>query len=146
MDGIKTSSAEIAKIIKTIDEIAFQTNILALNAAVEAARAGEAGAGFAVVAEEVRALAQRSATAARETAAKIEVALQKSNEGATTSVYVVDGGRALRRQVDLGVRQRDQVEVTRGLQGGETVVTSGQIRLRDGAAVQTAASADGGEG
>ena len=88
MEGIKTSSGEIAKIIKTIDEIAFQTNILALNAAVEAARAGEAGAGFAVVAEEVRALAQRSATAARETADKIEVALHKSNEGATTSIEV----------------------------------------------------------
>ncbi|HEY4300141.1 MAG TPA: methyl-accepting chemotaxis protein [Candidatus Didemnitutus sp.] len=88
MAGIKSSSAEIAKIIKTIDEIAFQTNILALNAAVEAARAGEAGAGFAVVAEEVRALAQRSATAAKETADKIELALQKSDEGGKVSAEV----------------------------------------------------------
>ena len=68
------------------------------------------------------------------------------SEGATTCVYVVDGGRAVRREVALGVRQRDQVEVTRGLTGGETIVTSGQIRLRDGAAVQTVASAAGGEG
>lgn len=88
MGNIKASSAEIAKIIKTIDEIAFQTNILALNAAVEAARAGEAGAGFAVVAEEVRALAQRSAQAARETADKIEAALQKSDEGTKVSTEV----------------------------------------------------------
>ena len=88
MDGITSSSAEIGKIIKTIDDIAFQTNILALNAAVEAARAGEVGAGFAVVAEEVRALALRSATAARDSSDKIETALRRSKEGKSTSVEV----------------------------------------------------------
>jgi methyl-accepting chemotaxis protein len=103
MDAIKTSSADIAKIIKTIDEIAFQTNILALNAAVEAARAGEAGAGFAVVADEVRNLAQRCAQAAKETASKIEDAVQKSAVGADISAKVAKSleeivGKA--RQVD----------------------------------------------
>jgi methyl-accepting chemotaxis protein len=105
MAGIKTSSAEIAKIIKTIDEIAFQTNILALNAAVEAARAGEAGAGFAVVAGEVRNLAQRSAQAARETAEKIADASAKSEQGAAISSQVAT---SLEGIVDR-IRQLDEM-------------------------------------
>ncbi len=88
MDSIEQSSAEVAKIVKSIDEIAFQTNILALNAAVEAARAGEAGAGFAVVAEEVRSLAQRSAAAAQETADKIEAAILNSRKGSQSLLKV----------------------------------------------------------
>jgi methyl-accepting chemotaxis protein len=87
---IKNSSDEVTKIIKTIDEIAFQTNILALNAAVEAARAGEAGLGFAVVAEEVRNLAQRSAMAAKETAAKIEGSAAKTTHGVAISHKVAE--------------------------------------------------------
>lgn len=104
MDAIKTSSDDIAKIIKSIDEIAFQTNILALNAAVEAARAGEAGAGFAVVADEVRALAQRSAQSAKETAIKIEEAIKKSEHGVHISNKVAQSLNAIAektRKVDV---------------------------------------------
>lgn len=88
MGDLQSSSDDIAKIIQTIDEIAFQTNILALNAAVEAARAGEAGMGFAVVADEVRNLAQRSAQAAKETATKIEGAVRKTSQGVEISGHV----------------------------------------------------------
>jgi len=95
MDEINGSSRKISKIIKVIDEIAFQTNILALNAAVEAARAGEAGMSFAVVADEVRNLAQRSAQAARDTAALIEESIAKSDGGKSKVDRVAEAIRSV---------------------------------------------------
>jgi methyl-accepting chemotaxis protein len=94
MDGIETSSKQIASIIGVIDEIAFQTNLLALNAGVEAARAGDAGRGFAVVATEVRALAQRSADAAKEIKTLISASTQQVDVGVK---LVSETGQALGR-------------------------------------------------
>jgi len=106
IDDIKQSSDETAKIIKTIDEIAFQTNLLALNAAVEAARAGDAGKGFAVVAEEVRNLAQRSADAAKDTATLIEGSVGKAEAGVEISQEV---GTALNEIATLASQVNEYV-------------------------------------
>jgi methyl-accepting chemotaxis protein/methyl-accepting chemotaxis protein-1 (serine sensor receptor) len=95
MTAIEDSSHRVGKIIKTIDEIAFQTKILALNAAVEAARAGEAGMGFAVVADEVRNLAQRSAQAAKDTASLVEASLETSGDGARNVALVAQSIQAI---------------------------------------------------
>jgi hypothetical protein len=103
MLAIQKSGGQIANIIKTIDEIAFQTNLLALNAAVEAARAGESGMGFAVVAEEVRNLAHRSAQAAKETSEKIQAAVSATSVGVQLSEKVqagLDGIVSKVREVD----------------------------------------------
>ncbi|PTM43482.1 methyl-accepting chemotaxis protein [Bosea sp. 124] len=97
MGGIETSAGEISQIVGVIDEIAFQTNLLALNASVEAARAGDAGKGFAVVASEVRALAQRSATAAKEIKTLIESSALEVAKGVA---LVGQTGGALQRMAD----------------------------------------------
>jgi methyl-accepting chemotaxis protein len=146
MNQIGSSSHKISKIIRVIDEIAFQTNILALNAAVEAARAGEAGKGFAVVADEVRNLAQRSATAARDTAALIEESIGTSQGG---RIKVDQVALAIREIANESLRVKtlvDQVnagseEQTHGIELiGGALSQIEQVTLRSAASAQESAS------
>jgi methyl-accepting chemotaxis protein len=99
MGDIKSSTQETARIIKTINEIAFQTNLLALNAAVEAARAGDAGRGFAVVADEVRALALRAANAAQSTEALIEKSVSSTERGVQLNDEVLGSLKVISGQI-----------------------------------------------
>ncbi len=125
MKEIEKANFEVEKIIKSIDEIAFQTNILALNAAVEAARAGEHGLGFSVVAEEVRRLALRSAEASRETSQKIEGSIVKTKSGSK----VIDTIGKRLNEIVKKVREVDNLvaEVTKGSQEQERGIS--QINL-----------------
>ena len=147
MKEIDASSNKIARIIKVIDEIAFQTNILALNAAVEAARAGEAGLGFAVVADEVRNLAQRCAQAARDTAGLIEESIETSRDG---NVRLDRVAGAVRGMTESSVRVKSLVdevnlgsqEQTRGMdQISRAVLQMQGVTQKNAAAAEESASA-----
>ncbi len=143
---IKKSSDKISKIIKVIDDIAFQTNILALNAAIESARAGEAGLGFAVVAEEVRNLAQRSAQAAEDTTSMIEANIELSGEGVVVAervrkalIEISDKTKKVNElmgEIDAATREHAQgvEQVNKGMRQIDTVTQQNASNAEESAA------------
>ena len=149
MEEIKRSAEETAKIIRTIDEIAFQTNLLSLNAAVEAARAGDAGKGFAVVADEVRNLARRSAEAAKTTEDLITSARQNAEAGVRVSGDVAkslkeihDGASAVAALVaQIAAASREQAQGIEQLNA--TVASMDKVVQQTAASAQESASASG---
>ncbi len=153
---IKSSSDQIVRIIKVIDDIAFQTNILALNAAIEAARAGEAGMGFAVVAEEVRNLADRSAQAARDTTAMIEANIELSGKGVATAEKVraaldeitVHSNKVSQLMDEVAAASREQVQgidqVNKAMTQVETVIQQNAAGAEESASAAAELNAQAG--
>ncbi len=133
MDAIKSSNDEVTRIIKTIDEIAFQTNILALNAAVEAARAGNAGLGFAVVADEVRNLAQNCAQAARETTIKIDTAVQRGEVGTRANQVMGEHLNTLSSKAhEVELQLLDIVEHAKQVDSLVSEIATASVEQKDG--------------
>lgn len=142
VEEIQQGSRATAKIVKTIEEIAFQTNLLALNAAVEAARAGDAGRGFAVVAEEVRALALRSAEAAKTTAAMIEQGLVNAERGVTLNAEALSSLQQIQEQVYSVTNVVADIASAASQQADGVRQINGAVEQLNGSTQQVAANAE----
>ncbi len=142
MTGINEASGQISNIIKVIEEIAFQTNLLALNAAVEAARAGEHGKGFAVVADEVRNLAQRAGQAARETTVLIEDSVTRAREGAEVASLVNDALGAIVNNVTQATDLVNKIATASNEQANGVEQVNRAVAQMDSVTQQNAANAE----